>query len=613
MINENELPKNWQITTLKEIASKIKDGSHNPPAAKSFGLPMISAKDVQNNKITFDKPRFISEKEFEIENKRTQIESDDVLLTIVATIGRTAVVPKIFKPFTLQRSVAVIKTSINPLFLCYYFQSKFFQKQLTDSAKGTAQKGVYLKTLSELEIIVPPLAEQERIVAKIEELFSELDAGLENLKTAQAQLKTYRQAVLKYAFEGKLTNDNLNEAELLNDWKWVKLGDYSFVTKLAGFEFTKHVSYSESGDVPVIRAQNVSKYSFVPRNFVYVEREVMEKLPRSRVYGGEILMVFVGAGLGNVGILPENTEYFLGPNVAKIALKPEFFNKYILHFLSSTLGFANVNKMSKATAQGSISMGNIREVIVPFCSLEEQQRIVEEIESRLSVCDKLEETINSSLKQAEALRQSILKQAFEGKLIAQEVKTLSERQIRFHQLQVLGLILIISKIKKIQHGQMTSAKYLYLLDKIFGVKTHYNFKRGNLGPFPADFKKTVNNSQYFVHNYGQIEVINESRLFNSQNPNKEEIEKSVYELVTLFQKYNDRDRPHKTELLATVCKVIEDIQTTEIEAIRQSMAEWKIDLKDKRFSNKAEKFDQDETAKCVRFIIEKGWDKKLIK
>ena len=128
-------------------------------------------------------------------------------------------------------------------------------------------------------------------------------------------------------------------------------------------------------------------------------------------------MVFVGAGLGNVGIVPNDREYFLGPNVAKIALDKHYNNKFILHFLTSKTGFSNVTGMSKATAQGSISMTNIREVAVPLLSIEEQIFIVEQLESKLTVCDKMEETINHSLQQAEILRQSILKKAFEGKLV----------------------------------------------------------------------------------------------------------------------------------------------------------------------------------------------------
>jgi len=209
--------------------------------------------------------------------------------------------------------------------------------------------------------------------------------------------------------------NNMNK--LPNEWIWDKLGNHSFVTKLAGFEFTKYVKYKDKGEIPVIRAQNVSKKGFIERNFIFVDRSIMERLPRSRVFGGEILMVFVGAGLGNIGIVPLNKEFFLGPNVAKIQLQKYLLNKYITYFLSSNIGYGHIFDKSKATAQGSISMENIREVIIPLCSIQEQKEIVSEIESRLSVCDKIEKTVEESLNKSEMLKQSILKKAFEGKLL----------------------------------------------------------------------------------------------------------------------------------------------------------------------------------------------------
>jgi len=210
---------------------------------------------------------------------------------------------------------------------------------------------------------------------------------------------------------------------LPNGWKWIKTGDFAFVTKLAGFEFTKYVRYNGSGEIPVIRAQNVSKNGFIKRNFIYVDRKTLEILPRSRVTGGEVLMVFVGAGLGNVAIVPSDIEYFLGPNVAKISFNQEIFNKYAYYFFSSILGFGNISKHQKATAQGSISMSNIREVMLPLPPSQlEQKQIVYEIESRFSVCDELEQNISHGLQQAEALRQSIFKKAFEGKLVPYEPK-----------------------------------------------------------------------------------------------------------------------------------------------------------------------------------------------
>ena len=200
------LPQGWIIVPLSEVVDKITDGSHNPPPKQDSGKPMLSARNIENNRIVFNEFRLLSEEAFEIENRRTQVSPGDVLLTIVGTIGRAAVVPENYEPFTLQRSVAVLSPSVTTSkFLMYQLQSPNVQSFFKETAKGTAQKGIYLQALGQTGILVPPLSEQNRVVARIEELFSELDKGIEYLRTAQAQLKVYRQSVLKYAFEGKLT------------------------------------------------------------------------------------------------------------------------------------------------------------------------------------------------------------------------------------------------------------------------------------------------------------------------------------------------------------------------------------------------------------------------
>ena len=201
-----KLPEGWVLVKLEDISKQITDGSHNPPKSVDSGIPMLSAQNIENSNITFNSVRYITKEEFEYENQRTKIEEGDVLLTIVATIGRAAVVSKNIKSaFTLQRSVAAIKPLIKSEFLMYSFQSPFFQKQLTENAKGTAQKGIYLKTLRSLEIPLAPSQEQQRIVAKIELLISELDHAEKVLQNAKNQLDIYRQALLKSAFNGSIT------------------------------------------------------------------------------------------------------------------------------------------------------------------------------------------------------------------------------------------------------------------------------------------------------------------------------------------------------------------------------------------------------------------------
>ncbi len=455
-----------ELKKLSEFSIELQSGKRPKGGVQNVlsGIPSLGAEHLNSaGGFKLEKIKFVP-KEFAKQMKRGVVEKGDVIVVKDgATTGKVSFVgndfPFDFSVINEHVFIVRVKEDLLPKFLFYKLFSEAGRKEILKDFRGAAQGGISSAFIEKVSIPVFTITEQERIVSKVEKLFSELDKGIEDLKAAQKQLKIYRQSVLKWAFEGRLTelwrrkqNKGLSTSNLNNEikaekekiakmtgkklkslaqitieardllpalpkeWSWAKLGDHAFVTKLAGFEFTKYVKYKDSGEVPVIRAQNVSKTKFIPRNFLYVDKEIMEKLPRSRVHGGEILMVFVGAGLGNVGIVPENKEYFLGPNVAKIALEEQFDNKFVCHFLSSKLGFSNVTGMSKATAQGSISMANIREVSVPLLSLEEQKLIVSEIDSRFSVAEKMEESINESLQRSEALRQSILKKAFEGDL-----------------------------------------------------------------------------------------------------------------------------------------------------------------------------------------------------
>jgi type I restriction enzyme S subunit len=170
-----EIPENWVWVRLKDITASIRDGSHNPPEGISFSkFLMLSSKNITNDKISFDNPRYLSEEDFKQEDKRTDIQIDDILLTIVGSIGRCAKV-NFENKITIQRSVAVIKISSLPIFLDFLVlllqsYNKFFE----DRAKGTAQLGIYLNTLSLTLLPLPPYNEQKRIVEKVKLLTSTL-------------------------------------------------------------------------------------------------------------------------------------------------------------------------------------------------------------------------------------------------------------------------------------------------------------------------------------------------------------------------------------------------------------------------------------------------------
>jgi restriction endonuclease S subunit len=182
----------WKEVELGSITTKLTDGAHNVPKALSSGLPMISARDINDYKIDLSNPRYISEEDFTKETKRTNVQADDILLTIVGTIGRCAIIPKNFANFTLQRSVAVINTNQYPQYILTYFDSPNFQNQLSKKAIGTAQKGVYLKSLANTKIIVPPLEEQKQIAS----LFQSIENAMEQVEGQEKSLLQLKNKLL---------------------------------------------------------------------------------------------------------------------------------------------------------------------------------------------------------------------------------------------------------------------------------------------------------------------------------------------------------------------------------------------------------------------------------
>lgn len=478
-----QVPNGWIATSLSEIASKLVDGSHNPPAKQAKGLPMLSAVNINDNKILFSDFRLITESDFKQEDQRTKIASGDVLLTIVGAIGRTAVVPEGIQKFTLQRSVAVITPVLVPSkFLMYQIESPRVAQYFKDNARGTAQKGVYLKTLGATEIWLPPLAEQHRIVAKIEELFSELDQGVASLKTAREQLKVYRQSLLKNAFEGKLTaawraahadqletaanlqqriareretryqqqladwqnqgkpgpkpkapkplppltTEELTELPALPEgWGWVRPEEIAsqerYSIGIGPFGSSLKVSdYRESG-VPLIFVKNITRFNF-STDLKYIDQEKFKELSVHSVQALDLLITKMGDPPGDCEIYPEGSPTaVLTADCLKFRLWDKFANRLLYkHCINSNFVKRQLGLITRGVAQKKISVERFKTIALPLMSVEEQKVLVDELESKLSEADQLDQTLATALQQADALRQAILKKAFCGQLVEQD-------------------------------------------------------------------------------------------------------------------------------------------------------------------------------------------------
>lgn len=350
-------------------------------------------------------------------------------------------------------------------YLFYLLQTSVLQKPLKLISR-TAQNGFAKHEIGHVQLPLCSLLEQKAIVAKIEQLFSELDNGIANLKTAQAKLKIYRQAVLKKAFEGELTHEwrekqtNLPSADelleqikkerevhyekQLEEWKQaVKNGKKQTkpkkqkelnieLNKITLGSLIEEVKYGTSkkcdygvDGTGVLRIPNIAD-GYIDNTDLKFAKFNNEEVTQYKLKTGDILIIRSNGSVKLVGkpaLINENdTKYLYAGYLIRLRPYQTILNsKYLYYQLISHELRKQIEEKAKSTSGvNNINSGEIESLLLSIQSLEEQNQIVQEIESRLSVCDKIEETIETSLAKSEALRQSILKKAFEGKLLSEK-------------------------------------------------------------------------------------------------------------------------------------------------------------------------------------------------
>ncbi len=197
-----ELPSGWEWKTLGDVCEKISDGSHNPPKGTAANeYKMLSSKNIFNDSLNFDDPRFLTKEEFDLENKRTNVKKGDILLTIVGTIGRCCVFLE-DEPVVFQRSVAVLKPNVS-LVYSRFLMYGIIALNIEKLGRGAAQKGVYLKQLSNISIPLPPLSVQKEIVARLDKLSENVKRLEANYKQIIANCDELKKSILKKTFEGE--------------------------------------------------------------------------------------------------------------------------------------------------------------------------------------------------------------------------------------------------------------------------------------------------------------------------------------------------------------------------------------------------------------------------
>ena len=422
MIMDNAIPKDWKWVSIGEVAEinpKIPNRDVISDDLEVQFLPMKLVEEL-SGKIHLIETRPYGE----VKKGYTPFINNDVIFAKVTPCmenGKIALVDHLKNEIGFGSSeFHVVRSKENLLskYAFYYVLQQRFRNDAEHAMTGAVGlRRVPKQFIENYKLPLPSFTQQQQIVSKIEEFFSELDKGIEELKTAQQQLKAYRQAVLKWAFEGKLTNTDVKEGELPKGWKLLSVREVADINpKLPNKELIKDDLEVQFLPMKLVE-EIVNKVHLIDtRKFAEVQ-----KRSYTPFVSGDIIFAKVTPCMENGKIaVVDNLKNGIGYGSSEfhvLRCSKNILNTYLFYFLVQDK-FRNEAQQAMTGAVGlrRVPKQFIENHLLPLPTTSEQQQIVQEMESRLSVCDKIEETITNTLKQSEALRQSILKKAFEGKL-----------------------------------------------------------------------------------------------------------------------------------------------------------------------------------------------------
>ena len=293
----------------------------------------------------------------------------------------------------------ILKSHTSNKFLCYFLNSFNYKGYVS----GTTRLKLTQASMKQIMVPVPPLEDQHRIVTRIEELFSQLDSGVKTLKKTKEQLKVYRQAVLKEAFAFKLSN-MIEIREIVDD---IRIGPFGTMLHKS--------DYIDNG-VPVINPQHIKNLTILESNKITVSNDKAKELSAYRLKCNDIIMGRRGE-MGRTAAITEREDgWICGTGSILFRLKPDYDAVFFAQILSSPDVIHYLEAKATGTTMKNLNEEIVKHIPVPNITKHEQQKITNMLDSKLSVCDSIEKTIDTALQEAEALRQSILKQAFEGGL-----------------------------------------------------------------------------------------------------------------------------------------------------------------------------------------------------
>lgn len=447
-----EVPENWCWVKLGGIAEIVTGNTPSKKNAEYYGdyIPFVKPADLDQGRNLVFSNEYLSEEGLQ---KARIIPKNSIAVCCIGSIGKSAFLE--VDVTTNQQINSIIPKNINSLYLYYYILSEEFQKQLWKNSSATTISIINKSKMSNLNICIPPLVEQERIVNRIESLFEKIDKASELIEEAREGFEKRRAAILEKAFSGELTKSwreennysifklidkiersNIEEKknfkftessevfEIPDNWKWFKLKD--LCTK---FKYGTSTKSKPEGKVPVLRMGNLQKGYIDWGNLVYTSDD--NEINKFELIKGDLLFNRTNSPelVGKTSIYNGEQEAIYAGYLIRVRTYEEINSKYINYFMNSTYAKARCYEVkTDGVSQSNINAEKLGDFDIPVPPIEEQDQIVMILDKILIKEDDIAE-ISNVFDNIDIIKKSILAKAFRGELGTNDINEESSIEI----------------------------------------------------------------------------------------------------------------------------------------------------------------------------------------
>ncbi|WP_312764482.1 restriction endonuclease subunit S [Epilithonimonas sp.] len=619
------MKNNVKYYRLAEISTKIGSGS-TPKGGqdnyKESGISLIRSLNVHDFNFKKENLAFIDEQQAQ-KLKNVIVQKNDILLNITgASVGRCCIVPKEVLPARVNQHVSIIRVDekkANPEYVLYILNSSSYKQGLLNLAEtGATREALTKNDISNYYIPLPEIGIQNEIA----NLLSNYDQLIENNKKRIIILEQMAEQIYKEWFV-RMRFPNYQNTKFIKGipegWEANKLEKYIDVYRGKSYSSSQLKDWSE---LPLINLKNIRRDGGFRRDgFKFFEGKYSKT---NLAYSGDIVMAVTDMTqsrdlVGRVALVPNiNVSKFI-ISMDLIRLVPK---KYPYLFFYSLFRYSGIGHYFKQFANGAnvlhLNPAVVLNQTIILPNIELAKEFEKLISPLISEIDNLYTQINNLTK----TRDLLLPRLISGQL---QIKSKEEQRIKgsitpFKQKQIIAYIIKKQHEKKMPSGEMVLAKNIYLAEILYGVNTGFNWQNWHYGTYDGAIRKMLlGKDQFFVKEKignTSFEVLalgeNKAKILDKKyyTPNIENLEKAMDELLEIYSHYPTKERSRKIELLNTTCKAIADIQSLDLDAIRNAFKEWKTEKAD--FPTKWHKFTKEETEECIQFILSKNWDKKLL-